>query len=194
MALLDAKTSMRRRLFIAASVGLLALGVWSMIWPILVTHYARGLVAIAHPLVRASSTDLWVEADTITVYDYKGTAIAQRRLSNLNEFGLLLGLFLVVPLMTLTQRMWRLALACALQVLVHLVSLLLLVWIAYEFYFGINKQSFAYWLLNLIMAGNLIFPILIWALLTFRYWFPKPADTVSASTSQKKRCAEKSHP
>lgn len=173
---------MRRQLFIAALVGLLALGAWSIAWPALVIPYAQGLVAMVRPLVRASGTDLRVEVDAVVAYDYKGTTIVQRRLSNLNEFGLLLALFLVVPLMTLTQRVRRLVLAFFLQFLVHLMSLLLLVWIAYEFYFGINKQSFTYWLLNLIMAGNLIFPILVWALLTWRYWFPKPV----APSPQKK--------
>jgi hypothetical protein len=46
-----------------------------------------------------------------------------------------------------------------------------------NFTVGINRHSFAYWLLNLLMAGNLIFPILIWALLTWRSWLPMPQPT-----------------
>ncbi len=155
---------------------------WSMvIWPHLAGSYAQLLIFSLQPFV-TNETTLRVTPHEIIVYDYKGTAIVRKSLSSLNEFGLLFALFFATSIMPLVQRMRRLLLALGIQVLLHIVEIALLIGIAYKFYFGIDKQSFAYWLLNLLMAGNLIFPILLWALLTWRSWLPKPV----AHTAQRK--------
>jgi len=169
------------------AIGMLILTVWSLAaWPYMVGSYAQLLAYLLRPLV-SQGTELQVTQSEIIVYDYKGTAIVRKNLSSLNEFGLLLALFLAIPTIPLLQRVRRLLFASALQILLHVVMLLLLIWIAYEFYFGINKQSFAYWLLNLLMAGNLFFPILIWALLTWRSWLPKPAQHKSSRAMKEAR-------
>ncbi|MCS7197292.1 MAG: hypothetical protein NZ930_01175 [Candidatus Bipolaricaulota bacterium] len=156
-------------------IGVLILIGWNVaVWPYVVNSYAQLLVSILQPLV-SDETQLQVTTHEVIVYDHKGTPIVQKSLDSMNEFGLLLALFLAVPLMPFSQRMQRLLLALGIQIALHIVELSLLIWIAYEFYFGINKQSFAYWLLNLLMAGNLIFPILLWALLSWRFWLPKLA-------------------
>ena len=166
-----------RRLGLLTLAGILILSLWSMVvWPSLVHGYAQILLSVLQPLM-TDGTKLRVEADVINVYDSRGTAIVRKNLNSLNEFGLLLALFLAAPVMPFLQRARRLLIALGIQTLLHILEIALLIWIAYEFYFGINRHSFAYWLLNLLMAGNLIFPILIWALLTWRSWLPMPQPT-----------------
>jgi hypothetical protein len=166
-----------RRLGLLTLAGILILSLWSMVvWPSLVHGYAQILLSVLQPLM-TNGTKLQVETDAINVYDSRGTAIVRKNLNSLNEFGLLLALFLAAPVMPFLQRARRLLVAVGIQTLLHILEIALLVWIAYEFYFGINRHSFAYWLLNLLMAGNLIFPILIWALLTWRSWLPMPQPT-----------------
>ncbi|MCL6641720.1 MAG: hypothetical protein K6T71_00130 [Candidatus Bipolaricaulota bacterium] len=162
------------RLGLLTLVGILILSLWSMVvWPSLAHGYAQILISVLQPLM-TNGTELRLEANAINVYDSHGTAIVRKNLSSLNEFGLLLALFLAAPIMPFLQRTRRLLVALGIQTLLHILEIALLIWIAYEFYFGINRHSFAYWLLNLLMAGNLIFPILIWALLTWRSWLPTP--------------------
>lgn len=168
-----------RLLLLSMAIGIPILTVWNIVfWPSLVNNYAQFLVSILQHMV-TNGTQLQVTTNEITVYDYKGTAIVRKNLNSLNEFGLLLALFLAAPLMPFAQRMRRLLLALGAQVVLHIVELSLLIWIAYEFYFGVNKHSFAYWLLTILMAGNLILPIFLWAVLTWRSWLPKlgPRDT-----------------
>lgn len=184
------KTSLR--LLGSALVALLIIAIWSAVWSHLSDDYARLIISVLQPFV-AETAKLRIETGSLVVYDAKGTAIVRKRLDALNEFGLLFALFLVMPTMAFVQRLKRLFLAVGVQMLLHVMSVALLIWIAYEFYFGINKQSFAYWLLNLLMAGNLIFPILIWALLTWRSWLPKLAPP-TAPPSRKKRHTEEVHP
>ncbi len=183
-----------RRLCLPTVLGVLIIALWSLIlWPYLVHGYAQMIVFGLQVFV-TEGTKLQVETNNIIVYDSRGTAIVRKNLGSLNEFGLLLALFLAIPVIPLSQRVRRLLLALGIQILLHIVALVLLIWIAYEFYFGINKQSFAYWLLNLLMAGNLIFPILIWALLTFRYWFPKPTARTTAPAPQSHRKPKEARP
>ena len=162
------------RLGLITLAGILILLLWSMmVWPYLARSYAQTLIFVLQPLM-TDGTELRLEAGVINVYDNRGTAIVRKNLSSLNEFGLLLALFLAAPVMPFPRRVRRLLVAVGIQALLHILEVALLIWIAYEFYFGINRHSFAYWLLNLLMAGNLIFPMLIWALLTWRAWLPMP--------------------
>ncbi|GEM_PF-2673913 len=182
-----------RTLLLSITVGTLILIGWGILWPYFVSSYVKFLLLLLQPFA-TDGTTLQVTPSEIIVYDHKGTAIVRKNLSSLNEFGLLLALFLATPAMLLSQRIRRLLLALGIQVLLHLVEIVLLIWIAYEFYFGINKQSFAYWLLNLLMAGNLIFPILLWTLLTFRSWLPKPAAPAVPSSPQPQRHPKEARP
>lgn len=90
---------------------------------------------------------------------------------------LLLGaLLLATPHLGVLRQLRLLAVGFLLQAGFHFLDIIITVSATYDAV--VYQKSGLYVLANLVGGvGEQLFPIIIWALLTFRYWFSKPLPT-----------------
>lgn len=107
---------------------------------------------------------------------------------------LLVALFLATPRIGFKQRTLFLGIALLLQIAYHLLDITLSFQNTYHAAVE-SHQKEIYRLTNLF-GGLLerVFPVMIWALFTFRYWLPKPAAPAAPPSPQPQRHPKEARP
>jgi len=178
------------RLFWFAGKLVLFLLLFALVWPFLGPYYNRlvaGTAQLFVPLVPGMPpTLITVGGGDIEVYR-RGPELGGREwVATYSQYlflglGLLITLFLATPNLKALTRLRRLGLG--LGILFAIDVLYILYDIRSTYISGgiipvsISDAYFDAWLQSFFAIGRKLFPVLIWGLLTFTFWLPRPKAT-----------------
>jgi hypothetical protein len=190
-----------RKLLVFGGKFLLSLLVLMLLWPLLGTLYNRLVVGVSALVLsvieRPPLTVLKVEGDKIMGYVHSlslnsPTFTITREFYDLNYFGIMVLLALMFATsIGLRQQVKLTPIAVLLVLFFH--AFFFLIYIRVEYIVkGVvpsNEAEFNFylWLRLFTATGKYWFPFLIWALLTFRFWLPKPAQHKSSRAMKEAR-------
>ncbi len=114
------------------------------------------------------------------------------------NLGLLLALFLATPLRRFSQKLRLTLIALSLMIVFHIVFLVTSASIL-DPCLKIplrcpGGRDWYRWLDRFMATSKNLLPVLLWALLTFRYWFPKPTARTTAPAPQSHRKPKEARP
>ncbi len=200
------KLNTRELLIFSAKFAAIFFGL-ALAWPWFAPAYVATIVGVANlffPWVEDPDIS-WLQAENNSVAIYVRNVDQNQELQlfgyvDYPHLGLLLllALLLATPRVSL-RRLGVLGLACGLLLAVHVVYLIAETRFLYVNEFGAELSipdglylRYA-WLGRFLKFVSLVSPVVIWALLTFRYWFPwpprptaMPAPTVARAVKLKK--------
>ena len=170
----DSPVSPRIRLirFIGAAIALLV--IVSILWYVIDPPYNRLLVEVTDPL---TSLRIALGDGNSVIYFYFDTPVGEGSIGIKGagfHFGLILlpVLIAVTPGLTLLRRLKFIAISLGVMFVIHIITILIFAWIIQSSDdpagFGTNP-----WVVFLVTIGTQLFPALIWAILCFKYWFPR---------------------
>ncbi len=170
----DLPVSPRTRLirFIGAAIALLV--IVSILWYVIDPPYNRLLVEVTDPL---TSLRIALGDGNSVIYFYFDTPVGEGSIGIKGagfHFGLILlpVLIAVTPGLTLLRRLKFIAISLGIMFVIHILTILIFAWIIQSSDdpagFGTNP-----WVVFLVTIGTQLFPALIWAILCFKYWFPR---------------------
>lgn len=177
-----------RRLLLFAGKVVLFLLLFASVWPFLGPYYNRvvaGTAQLLAPLVSGlPPTAVRVEGEKIEVYLRGHGPEGLEWIASYSQYlflglPLLVTLFLATPGMRILTRLRRLALGLGLLFAIDLFYILFDIRSTY-LSLGLVRASrselyFDAWLQAFFAIGRKLFPLLIWGLLTFPFWLPRPA-------------------
>ncbi len=186
-----------RKLLVFAAQFLLIFIVLTLAWPIFAPVYNVMTVGLANaffPLVEEPDVS-WLKAEGNSVAIYVRDPAKGPLLFGYLDYphsGLVvfLALFLATPGLTWRRRFITIVSGLGLLVGIHAVSLIAKTRFEYVNAFGneLPIPDSVYlmyaWLGRLLVAVSLTAPFVVWALMTFRYWFPKPITSPLAPAPQ----------
>lgn len=152
----------------------------SLAWYFIAPAYNTILATVSEKLLPSQSA-LALDRGTIYIYPPAGTEPAGGIYASALHYGLVLviALILATPRLKLLRRFAFIAIALGAIFSIHTVSIVL---------FARNILSGAYapleqnpLIILFAIVGSDLFPVLIWAVLSFKYFFPKPKRSHMAS-------------
>lgn len=157
--------------------------------------YQRGVLNLANPVLEHLSPPMFIEIDPKEIWDiYLLTPRGERLLLftlggdylNLFYFNLafLPALLLATPL-KFSGRLLMLGWGLLLLFAIHVFSTI--GYFRAEFCFYANPRNFfCNWSASVLGTGGPVFAVALWGLLTWHYWFPKPAPVSTPHTRRRK--------
>lgn len=176
-----------RKLLLFAGKLVLFLLLFALVWPFLGPYYnwlVAGAAQLLAPLVPGMPpTAVRVEGEEIKVYLNLLGAERQEWIASYSQYlflglPLLLTLFLATPDLKTLIRLRRMALGLGMLFLIDLLYILFDIRSSY-LSLGLIPASraelyFDAWLQAFFAIGRKLFPLVIWGLLTFAFWLPRP--------------------
>jgi hypothetical protein len=165
----------RRKLLIFVGKTLLFIVVLSIIWLFLAQAYTRLLVAVAN-WVAPSQITLAAEQSSVIIHNQAVGTTAVDSLPFQGGLVMLLALILATPGLKLKWRLVYLVAGAAITFVIHIIGIVII---------AINARETRPLIVLFASVGVDLFPVLIWAALSARYWWPglqSPAQTPSVNT------------
>jgi hypothetical protein len=157
----------------------------AIVWAFISPYYNHLLVKIGNGIAPAPIT-LDLQQDNINFYHYYPDGTFDR--AYIPSLGIQFGLILVIALicatpgLTLKKRLKFIAIAAIILFVVHVIiiwitSVLLLkrIILGNNFFFNL-----------LVPVGCNLFPVIIWGVMSLKYWFPQKLAEQPASTKKKR--------
>ncbi len=192
-----------RELLVFSAMFILVFLVLALIWPVFAPIYNAITVALANvlfPLVEEPDiTMLKPEGNSVAIYvvdPSKGPLLFAYLDYPHSGLIILLALLLATPRLTWKRCLMIILLGMGLLIVVHSISLIAKTRFEYVNIFGneLPVPDSVYlryaWLGRALVIISLVAPFVLWALLTFRYWFPKPVASTPAPPPRKRKHAK----
>lgn len=183
----------RGRLFWFVGKAVFFLVLLALIWPFIAPWYSKLLVWPANKLLALSGIPvvLYTDEEGIKAHYPAGDSEGKEPLSWNFPFGIrilgyygiivLVALFLATPGLRALKKLELTAVGLGIMFFYHVVDLALGVRIVYR------PTSFYNWAYMLSTFGQFWIPVMIWGLLTFHYWLPRPGVGMVNDRKRKKQ-------
>ena len=165
----------------------------ALVWPFLAPGYSKLLIWPANKLLALGGIPIELRLEEEGIKSYlltKGPDLQnsgskpspfRMKIFGSYEIILLIALFLATPGLKALKRLGLTAAALGTIFIYHVVDIVLGIRLLYR------PSPFYSWAYMLSIFGQLWVPLLIWGLLTFRYWLPKPRTAMVTTTRRKIR-------
>lgn len=156
---------------------LLILLAFTLTTPVVLPIYGSLQIGLLQPVVGSNFKMRLEHNGSIYVYFRRDPEpVVRREATSFTGLGLLIALFLAT-LIPWRRRLSRLGLGLGALLLFHLIALLGLIDVWKAVAAG-RMSPLQQWEFTVIAGGDLLVPVVLWALLTFRNWFPKPTAAI----------------
>ena len=185
--------SNRRSVLIFIGKVIVIIIIMSSFWPFLTPSYNHALVGVANKVVPSDITLMAEDSSIIIRHEYDSMIATLPVHGLFLQYGLvvLIALIGATPGLKLRQRLKFIAVALIIMFAIHVVSMLAISKVAQSISLEHPSKGGSPLEILFISIGFDLFPVLVWVVLSFKYWWPKPKVTSGTKTPVRRRVSFK---